>query len=68
LAGWAMLEASTDIMHSLMFSFLVAEHEVTLDADEHAKETTVEILQMLLNKFNAVGNPSSKPLSIKIIN
>jgi hypothetical protein len=60
LAGWAMLEVSTDIIHSLMFPFLVAEHEVTLDADEHTKETTVEILQMLLNKFNCGGQPQLK--------
>jgi len=50
-----MLDVATGIISSLMFPLHVDEIEVALESDQHAKDRTTEILQMLLNRFNELG-------------
>jgi hypothetical protein len=55
-----MLDVATRIILWLMYALRVERHEVIVDADEHAKKTTVEVLQVLLDKFNSLGSASTR--------
>ena len=50
-----MFDVATRIISLLIYPLGIRAHEVILDADKSARESLDEILEMLLDRFNALG-------------